>query len=180
MKKFLAVFGFSALMVSASVSQAIYIEPYLGIYGVGTQKMTTPAASEGDLTGSMGLGLRLGYSFMGFSVGADFDTGNIDSKAASGVTTKIKTTNLGIFANFDVPVLPVRAYATYILDAKATPEGSVDQKGKGFKIGAGFTGLPFVALNIDYYLIKYDNIGGVTADNDVKFAVFSVSLPLDI
>ncbi len=180
MKKLLAVFGFSALMLSASVSQAIYIEPYLGIYGVGTSKMTLPSVKDSELTGSLGLGLRFGYSLMGIAFGVDYDTSTIDSKDTGGTTIKVKTNNLGVFASVDVPVLPVRAYATYVLDAKNTPDGSTsDFKGKGFKIGAGFTGLPFVVINLDYYMIKYDDVAGVTSDLDSKMAVLSVSLPLN-
>jgi hypothetical protein len=178
MKKFLAVFGFSAVMISASVSQAIYFEPYLGLYGTGSGTMTTPSAATQDLTATLGYGLRLGYGFMGFSAGVDYEMGKIDSKA-SGTTTKVDTTNLGVFGSFDVPVLPVRAYLTYFIDAKSKTEAGVESKGKGFKLGVGFTGLPFVVINIDYYSIKNDTMGGATTDQDIKMTVLSVSLPLN-
>lgn len=179
MKKFFTIFGFTAFAFSASVSQAIYIEPYLGLYGMGKSTMTTPVASDTDLTATLGLGLRLGYSAMGFAAGVDYEMGKLDSKTSS-TTTKIDTKNLGVFASFDVPIAPVRAYATYILDAKSKTESGSEFKGKGFKLGVGFTGLPFVVINLDYYAIKNDDLGGATADQDIKLTALSVSLPLDL
>ncbi len=172
MKKFLMA---TAIVFSASVSNAIYIEPYLGLYGAGTAKSGT---TESTSKATLGYGLRLGYSIPMIAFGVDYGMGNVDVET-SGVTTKQKTTDLGVFGSFNIPVIPMRAYLTYILDAKSTPDGGQDFKGKGTKLGVSFTGLPMVFINLDYYMIKYDTYGGASTDLDVKMAVLSVSLPLN-
>ncbi|OQW52845.1 MAG: hypothetical protein A4S09_08350 [Proteobacteria bacterium SG_bin7] len=171
MKKVLVA---AAFVLSASVSNAIYIEPYLGVYGTGK---STSGGTDTNLKATIGYGLRLGYSIPMIAFGVDYGMGNVDIETTP--TTKSKSTDLGIFGSFNIPVLPVRAYLTYILDAKLTPDGGSDYKGKGTKIGVSFTGLPMVFINLDYYMIKYDTYGGASADLDVKMTALSVSLPLN-
>lgn len=171
MKKFLLA---TAIVFSASVSNAIYIEPYLGVYGTGK---STSGGTDTNLKATLGYGLRLGYSIPMIAFGVDYGMGNIDVESTP--ATKQKTTDLGVFGSFNVPVLPIRAYLTYILDAKATPDGGQDFKGKGTKIGVSFTGLPLVFINLDYYMIKYDTYGGASTDLDVKMMVLSASIPLN-
>ena len=84
------------------------------------------------------------------------------------------------------------------LDKSGTTESasdSVEIEGKGYALGAGFTGLPFVAVNLEYRAITYDkikqrngttvtlpySIAGTAVMNEIeaKDIVLSVSLPLD-
>ena len=98
-----------------------------------------------------------------------------------------------------------RVWGTYFLKNKlefdsstatAASDDSTEITGKGFALGAGFTGLPFVALNLEYRSITYDEIkqrdgtkitlpysmGGSVVMNEIeaKDIVLSVSVPFDI
>ncbi|MDZ4662222.1 MAG: hypothetical protein SGJ18_11455 [Pseudomonadota bacterium] len=190
-RNFLVLLSFSGILLAASVSQAVYIDPYFGFLvasTVSTEVPSTPSTSEGDISGS-GIGLRLGWSFVGLAVGVDYQMTSTTEKqtagSAVGQETKSKVTNLGIFADYELPILPLRVYGAYILDSTIDPEtaGSADTKGSGIKIGAGFTGLPFVAINLDYSTLKYDESSPASAvafESNAKIVMLSVSLPLNL
>lgn len=155
------------IMVAGFQAQAgIYVEPYLG-YNL--------AGDFNDVdTNGVNLGGRLGYSLpMLVSFGLDYNFGTYDADG-----TDVDVSNLGAFVAVDFPIL-VRAYASYYLNAKAEV-GSNEFEGSGVALGVGFTGLPFLSVNVEYRTINYDDFNGSSVDVDGSEILLGVSLPLDL
>lgn len=178
MKKLLAVM---ALMVgfSSAAHAGIMIEPYLG-YEIG--KFTD---ADGKSTG-VTVGGRLAYKAPLFLwLGLDGSFGSSGKyKPDSGSDADMKHTSLYGVVGFDFPIL-FRVWAGYGFSdqfALDTPYNSTF-KGKNYKLGASFTGLPFICLNAEYIKGTTDEISGGTLANSspsTKFesVMLSVSLPL--
>lgn len=173
MKKLMAV---CALVLGfASVSQAgVLIEPYLG-YEMGKTK----DFSEGKYDGTQ-MGLRLAYKTpVMLWLGVD-GTFGVSGKVKPDVGTEedaTRTTMYGV-VGIDLPIL-LRGWVGYSF----SDEVKVDSgkfKGSGYKVGLGFTGLPFVSLNFEYINEKFNDFEGISLPQDLKndSYVLSVSLPL--
>jgi len=152
------------------------------------------------------LGARLGMSFLGLQVALDYsmasytqDTDEVrtlDVPLASAFnsvtksTTKadIDMTNLAIFIGFQAPLL-VRGWVTYSVGG-AFEVTSGDFKGREYTgptigLGVGFTGLPFIHINLEYKMTTFDEyeLNGktvkLTGDKEVKgkSIILSVSAP---
>lgn len=173
MKKLLAVFV--AVLGFASVSQAgILLEPYLG-YEMGTTKN-----SDGKLTGT-DIGLRVAYkSPVMVWAGVDAVMGTLKSKPDVGAEDDVKRTTVYGVVGVNFPIL-VRAWVGYGLSNELKFDtANVTSKASAYKVGLGFTGLPFVSLNFEYLNEKVTDIGGISTTspeptNDSY--VLSVSLP---
>lgn len=164
---------FTALLLSSPAMASLYLEPYLGYE---TGKMENPGSSE-NVAGT-NLGLKLGYESLGFALGADYMRGSlkVDSSPSQTGTNQ----DLGIFAQFTFPIL-VKVSGTYFFSNEFEDTGKLT--GSGTKIGVGYTGLPFVSLNLDLISIHYNkfkNGGTVDVDGDRKTWMLSVSLPLSL
>lgn len=173
MKKLLVVLV--AVLGFGSISKAdILIEPYVG-YEMG--KTTDP---DGKLTGSQ-LGLRLAYKTpLMLWVGADYTMGSGETDPDVGAKEDAKRSTLSGVVGIDFPIL-LRAWVGVGLtnDIKV---GDYKFEGKNVKVGLGFTGLPFVSLNLEYIKDTWDKWDGpidLTTDVQNESYVFSVSLPLE-
>lgn len=174
---------------SSSAMAGWYVEPYLG-YALGGKNEN--ASSSVDYSAPV-FGGRLGYSFLGVAVGAEGSLMSTEWEATGGATTDYKYTNLGVFFSYTAPIL-LRVWGTYHLSSSAenTDDASSSKGSKftggGYSVGAGFTGLPFVVLNLEYRVLKHDefesasgtktSLGGTT-ERDDSALILSVSLPLD-
>lgn len=173
MKKLLVVLA--VVLGFGSVSHAdVLVEPYLG-YEFG--KTTDP---DGKLTGSQ-LGLRLAYKTpLMLWVGADYTmgvSGEVDPDTGSKEDAKRST--LSGVVGIDFPIL-LRAW----VGVGFTNDLKLDAgtfKGKNVKLGVGFTGLPFVSLNLEYIKDTWDKFDStsLTTDAQNESYVLSVSLPLE-
>lgn len=173
MKKLLVVLV--AVLGFGSVSHAdILIEPYLGYE---TGKTTDP---DGKLNGSH-LGLRLAYKTpVMLWVGVDYTAGISGQFEPDGASKEdAKRSTLSGVVGIDLPIL-LRAWVGVGL----TNDMKVDSgklEGKNVKVGVGFTGLPFVSLNLEYIKDTWDKFDGnaiPTGDAQNESVAFSVSLPL--
>ncbi|MEN0057500.1 MAG: outer membrane beta-barrel protein [Bdellovibrio sp.] len=180
MKKILV--ALAMVLSYASVSQAGWlIEPYLG-YEMGK----TSSGNVDGKTELVNLGGRFAYTLpVFFWVGLDANIGMSGKyKPDSGSDEDVKRTTLGLVVGFDLPVL-LRVWAAYGFSNELKFDDSVSTKVKGnnMKLGVGFTGLPFVSLNLEY--IKDDfkdvetSLGNGDADFDHDSLMLSVSLPLE-
>lgn len=198
MKRLKTVFLATALMTVSGLAHADFlIEPHIG-YNVSSSGESTFAGVKTDYEYSgPQFGLRAGGQYLGFMAGLDytFATADIESKE-SGVTYKdeFNKKELGVFVGYNLPIL-FRAWAGYYFDAKArdndnsgsSVSGS-EYSGSATELGVGFTGLPFLSLNLMYRMINYDEFksGGVTTklsgDSEVSISeiVLGVSLPLTL
>ena len=172
---------FAALLVNQSAQASLLLEPYLGY----VSGKTDDGTSKSNATGT-GYGARVGYSMMGFAVGADYmatsmtDDRNPKNDLTSG--------DLGVFVSYKFPVL-VRAYATYIPSPElkySSNLGSGSYKsGNVTKLGVGFTGFPIINVNLEYITGTYGKLstGGVDFDLNSNFTTsayaISISAPFN-
>lgn len=170
MKKLLTVFA--VIIGFSSFAQAgIMIEPYLG-YEMGTTKN-----SNGKMDGSQ-YGLRLAYKApVFFWGGLDATMGSLTYKPDGASNSDLKRTTIyGVFG-VDFPIL-LRAWVGYGASNQLKGD-STTMKGSAYKVGVGFTGLPFVSVNLEYLNEKHDDVDGANLNpafqNDTY--VVSVSLP---
>lgn len=177
------------VLCSSYASASLYLEPYVG-YEISTLKGTDVA---NGLSGSLDyknngadFGGKIGYSTLGFAVGADYMAGSLTSKDQNSPPqdTTVKGSDIGAFVQFTFPVL-LKVSATYFFSSKGTNSSNADLKGNGFKIGAGFTMFPLISINLDMISVHYNDgtspLATVTSmDADRKGYMLSVSLPLNL
>lgn len=173
MKKLLLALS---MLTFTSVAQAGFmIEPYVG-YETGSSKQS--GSPDSDYTGTT-LGARLGYGMLGLSFGLDYTmaSGTIDETTPP--DTDVDATDMGLFVSYEFPIL-LRVYATYILSSKADVGQPEDIEGSGMKLGVGFTGLPFVVINLEMTNRTFDEYDGqpITPEIDLNTYALVVSLPL--
>ncbi|EQC43589.1 outer membrane beta-barrel protein [Bacteriovorax sp. Seq25_V] len=173
-----------AVFMTVSASAGFLVEPYLG-YQLGSGD-----AGATDYTfNTTVIGGRVGYTMLGFMGGLDYSMGaesDLEGETA-GVKTKTKFSqnNLGLFAGYELPIL-LRAWATYYLSTNLEQQEGTNKgkeySGDGIGFGVGFTGLPFVSLNLEYRMMSYDEFDGKSLTNKLEenFVLLGVSLPLDL
>ena len=177
----------------------LFVDPYLG-YNAGwaTQDYTSGSTTVSLDYTSMGpmFGARAGFQMLGFMAGAEYGmsttTQDLAAAAAAGIpaaSTDLQTTYMGVFVGYELPIL-LRAWATYNLSVNSEKTSGTDKgdvtSGSGFTLGVGFTGLPFVSLNVEYRSVTFNKStasGGSETDlaNDITsnelFASVSIPLP---
>lgn len=165
--------GLAALLTLTVMSlqaQAIMFEPYAG-YEVGD------AGSNASTYKGTTFGARLGFDVIPmFTLGVDYAMG---SHTQEGIlsNTDWSVNDLGVFAMFEFPVL-IRAWLTYSFDTKASTSGVSDMKGTATKIGVGYTGLPFISINLEMVKRNYTEQGSATIDSSSDTYLVSVGIPL--
>jgi len=181
MKKFFL--GLFALMMFSNTALAGFlIDPYLGFRFNGKIE---EEANAGDLDefsySGIAYGARLGYNYLGLMMGMEYGlaSGEVEqdtdpgSVVLSGKGTKVdgSFTNIGVYVGYDMPLL-MRFWATYYFKAKMEIEGEANNNndlnpganftdtynGSGFGLGVGYTGLPFLSINLEYKTVTYDEI----------------------
>jgi len=151
--------------ITTSASAGFLIDPYIG---AGQFKSTADLSSLEQSESISATGARVGYSFLLFSAGVDYQMASVDGS---------DTTNTSVFVGVDMPIL-VRAWAEVFVSSDT--EGDLDFK-DGTSIGLGFTGLPFVSLNVELQNINYEaELLGTKYEVKTAATVFSISLPLDL
>ncbi|GIL17869.1 MAG: hypothetical protein BroJett040_16200 [Oligoflexia bacterium] len=168
------------LVISTQAQAAFHIDPFLG-YETGKFKSAT---SESDLSGT-GFGARIGYSILGFSMGGEYYGASLKAKGTNGAAdTDLTDTDMGVFVGYQFPVL-VRAYLTYYASSSAKITGAEFTGSGGTKIGIGYSGLPFVTINLEsiarkYNKVKPDGFPSVDSTNESNTTVLSISVPFNI
>lgn len=173
MKKYVYLLALLSL-IQINAQASLLVDPYLGLNVSGSTKVGTLENSYDNVPVS--IGARVGFAQLGFSAGLDYQ--NTSSIKIENSANKYDATELGIFAGFDFPIL-VRAYVGYIFSADFKATGSNFDEGSGYKLGVGFTGLPFVSINLEYKALSYDKLNNATiATADHNAVLLAVSLPL--
>lgn len=172
MKKFLSV---AVLFLGMSTAHAGFLlDPYFNYVASGSADF----ASGASVTGTE-LGARLGWDFMGLGVGADVLASGKYTYSLNGTTADSTPSYYGVFVSYKFPII-IRAYAAYLLSNKENISGG-DFKGSGMKLGVQYTGLPFVAIGLEYFSSSYDKIeaGGVSVSqtNKASHTAVAISFP---
>lgn len=179
----------SIIGFSSSAKADLLIEPLIG-YSLGKSEFDF-TFNQGTDTDSQSIkgpsyGGRLGYQNLGFQLGVDYLASNMDFDGDD-----FKTSELGGFVGFEFPIL-FRVYVGYVFSGKG--ELSSDdvaattvkfEKGTGPKFGIGFTLLPFLDINLEHRMIKYDtysvgDVNNTKIDHSYSATMLSFSLPFTI
>lgn len=160
---------------SVNAMAGLMIEPYVG---TGQYATTFDAASLSSSEESgksfTTAGARLGYSMLLFSAGIDYEMMNLDGDNLN---------NVNAFVGVDLPVL-LRFYGKYTLSSSFDNDDLNDIEFKsGYAVGAGFTGLPFVVINLEVGAYTYTFDGtALSLSNEEELSAattaLTVSLPL--
>lgn len=161
------------LTISLNTHAGFLIDPYIGA-GNFTGVLDLDAGSDpDDIEESLtAVGSRLGYSFLLLSAGLDYQMLTIDGE---------NQTNMSAFVGVDLPIL-LRFWGEYFFSSEADDvEDTEIDFVDGYGLGVGFTGLPFVSLNLEAQFLNYEgDISNVDFDYQTVAYIFSVSLPLDL
>lgn len=190
MKK-LGILLFSFLLMTSSYA-GFHVEPILGYTLLSDGEIDSASGTEYSFSGPSLAG-RVGFSTLGFSVGAyyGFSTGGTYKAEGGGASVEYDAdkTDMGVFAAYEFPIL-VKVYAQYFVNSKFEIDfnsGPSEYKGSGHALGVGFTGLPFVDLNLELRNYTYDELEqsgssfDLDSNNEFKMSeIFaSVSVPFD-
>ena len=181
MKQFLTILSslFILMSFSGTAHAGFLIEPFVDYAVSGKSKQ----GSADDDFSALGFGARLGMTTLGFMYGLEYATGNYTVKQSTGDVDG-SFSDLGLFVGYEFPIL-IRAWISYYIQSKSDVDNSnVEYKGTGTKIGVGYTGLPFISINLQLLMQTYDeyeagSLSGTLA-NDIKNTAYllGVSLPL--
>jgi hypothetical protein len=177
-------FAATLLVFAALPAKAdLYLEPYVG-YQVGT--FTHNVSSVSGTVSGTAAGLRVGLSLPIFFVAAEYSLANGTMKPSSG--SDLDVTGKTLFATVGARLPLIRAYAGYGImndwDTKVSGGSTGTYKGSAIKLGAGFSGLPFIAVNVEYVMSTFTKykVGSSESNTDMKSGTYmlNVSLPLSI
>ena len=141
---------------STSVNAMLYLEPMIGL-----EKYIMDNSSSDATEMEVMIGGRAGFSMLGFVFGGEY--------------TKVdEWDRIAAFAAFKAPILPLRVFARYFIDLG---DYSDYDTSNGFGLGVGFTGLPFLSINLDFN--KYTIKNSVWDLSGSEF-ILSVSMPFDL
>jgi hypothetical protein len=166
--------------VSVPKSEAgLLIEPLVGFSTGNIDDGTDDISSKG-----LSFGGRLGYQNLGFQLGVDYLNSTLDLED---VPSDYQISDWAAFIGYKFPIM-LRVYAGYILNSVATTEyQNVEtkfEKGNGTKIGIGFTGLPFVNINLEMRQGNWDEVtsGNLSVEQEIKYKIFmlGVSVPFTL
>lgn len=182
MKSIFKLMSLVLLLSATTVQAGLLVEPILGLNV--NHKIETKGKDFSGLGGAYGG--RLGYQNYGFQLGLDYLSSSTDMDNKN-LKNNFTSQDWAAFVGFEFPIL-VRVYAGYIFSSTGEVKLKTGGKGKldggtGTKIGIGFTGLPFVDINVEYRRGTYDDtkFAGVKGgDVDFSSTMLSISLPLNL
>lgn len=184
--KSLLLLAVIALGMTSNANAGFLIEPFIDYAVSGKAK----SGSDSDDVSSTLFGARLGLTTLGFMYGLEYNTGNYTVEDDTGDSDG-KVTNMGAFVGYEFPVM-FRVWATYYFDSTATPDpegnSDFDMKGSGMRFGIGYTGLPYLSINLQYMTTTYDEVEGtvlgfpvntsLTDELKMETVLLGISVPL--
>jgi hypothetical protein len=171
----------SLVLVSFQSRASLLIEPHVAYQFAGKNDDTVPPTT---FSGTQ-YGARLGMQTFGLMAGADYTRSSITIKQTGYANKDTNRDQIGGFVGYKFPIL-LRAWASYYFSDKTTAANGDYVSGSGTEIGLGFTGLPFLSVNLMYRTSKYDTyfIGGtkgtLSPTEKANEIALGVSLPLNL
>lgn len=170
-----------AFLIIPQSQAGVLLEPVLG-YSLHKHEIDSDGESEEKGNG-VSMGGRIGYQNLGFQLGIDYLRSSIGMDD-NDFKEDLTTTEWAAFAGFEFPIL-ARVYAGYIFSAQAESEVTGGNKfklsdGTGMKLGVGFTGLPFIDINVEYRKGTYSEVklGSLKDSVDTDFSAFMIGISL--
>lgn len=177
------------VLTISSANAGIFFEPFAGtmVSGEAEDKGSTCTSDcTYDVTGST-FGLRAGYNYFGFFIGADYRLATYSLEDAD-IDIK-QEGNAGILVGYQLPIW-LKVWYVHGISSSLEAETSGGQgitylRDSSQIFGIGFTGLPFISINfemINEHIDEYDNsdFGKADADFLITSTVLSVSFPINI
>lgn len=177
-----------AALTSFSAKASLLIEPHFGYNLHGSADVDVVTIKYNGTQ----YGARLGVQSFGFMGGLDYTHSTFTSKASvptfGDFEADQKRDQLGVFVGYKFPIL-VRAWVGYYFSDKTTQtnDGTFGakgdwMKGNGTEIGVGFTGLPFLSINLQYRMSTYDKAddGAMDPKFKTKEIVLGISAPFTL
>jgi len=182
-----------AFFALSSQSQAlILLDPYLG-YKMGSGENSLSSKTEYDFD-TLTYGARLGVKSFGLSLGLDYSmaSGELETKTSASTSKDDRDQkSLGAFIGYDLPAF-FRVWGTYFFEMEFEDTTGTDSgdtlSGSGLGLAIGYTGLPFVSLNLEYRMFTLDEreTSGVktrlNGQNEIDYneILLTLSVPLDL
>lgn len=165
---------FFAIFLSVKSEASLLIEPHLDYNLAGG---TTRNAVIYKYSGAQ-YGARLGVQYFGLMGGLAYNLSNYTLKETPVVANSdIKQTELGFFVGYSAPVL-LRAWLGYYTSSKQTFTNNDYRSGHTTEFGVGFTGFPFISINLMYRMLSLDN--SYLASNATSSAITPAYAPSEI
>jgi len=194
MKAMKGIIVLLAAVIGFSAQAGVLVEPYLGL-GFGGNGHYKEGTTRTDINYSVApvAGLRAGYSKWNFTLGLDatYLKATLSSQYLSSNTIitikdkKVSKSQVGVFLGYNLPI-PMRVWGTYYFTGSMDYDNSSEKydSGSGYAFGTSYTGLPIVAINLEYRVIKYSQhttAAGVTGGADCRLGemLLSASVPFD-
>lgn len=173
------------LIVYSSAYAGLLIEPHWGYNLVGKVDGISGATK---FNGNQ-YGARIGAQSFGFMGGLDYTHSAFTYKTVAPVASDEKSRDqIGVFAGYKFPIL-LRFWGAYNFfdKTKQTANGANHvsgyyTKGHGTTAGIGFTGLPFLSVNLEYKTSSYNDssAGALNPKVTTKEVVLGVSIPINL
>jgi hypothetical protein len=157
---------------SVSAHADLHLEPFLGYtFGKGG------SAGKKDAHGP-DFGARVGYRTLGLSVGGEYSISDFTIEESPDIS--FKPHKIGVFAAYEFPIL-IRAYGTYIFHSGGDYGANKLENGSGYRLGAGFTGLPLIAINFELMHLEHKKLSsGSSPTHKMDLYGIYVSVPLSL
>lgn len=175
-------------LITLSTQAGVLIEPHFGYVLSGNADRGT------DKTKFNGpeYGARLGAQKYGLMGGLDYTHSSFTYKTTAGSigNDDKKHDQVGAFIGYKFPIL-VRIWGTYYFYDKTTQtaNGANENsgywtKGHGSELGVGYTGLPFLSVNLQYRQTNHDTQSGTNSSLNPTWktseVVLGISIPLNL
>jgi hypothetical protein len=190
----LYTFAFLLMTWALPAHAGLLLEPYVG-YEMGSAEVSSSGLTAKYDTSGITVGGRVGFTMPIFFAALDYSMANGKANLTSGPGTSPDLSRSSLFAVVGASLPLIRVYGGYgFLHELTMKDASGDGvfKGSALKLGASFTGLPFLALNLEYImssLNKYKassgtesaiGTGNPVSDAKANAFMLSVSVPFDL
>jgi hypothetical protein len=167
----------SSVIFSLQTSASILIEPHVAYQFAGKNDDAVPPTT---FSGSQ-YGARLGMQTFGLMAGADYTRSNLTIKQTGVADKDSHRDQIGAFVGYKFPIL-LRVWGTYYFSDKVTAPSNDYVSGSGTELGIGFTGLPFLSVNLMYKTSNYDSysISGTKGTLSPKEKTSEIALGVSI
>ena len=173
----------SLVLISVQSKASLLIEPHVAYQFAGKNDDVVPPTT---FSGTQ-YGARLGMQTFGLMASVDYTHSSFTVKQTGYADDNSSRDQIGAFVGYKFPIL-LRAWGGYYFSDKTTAQNNNYVSGNGTEIGVGFTGLPFLSVNLMYRTSNYDTYyaaatgSKTTLSSNIKTneIALGVSLPLNL